>query len=134
MYRNWNVIYLAAVFIILFSIPQSAWAISNSLCIGQNMTEPCDGVKKNASNPKEQKIRFAQNNDSMEKRIREAEEKDKANAEAVKNFKFPKLECSLPKIPTEQKTREMTREEILILRKNLEGYRKCVDEAKIKEY
>jgi transcription-repair coupling factor (superfamily II helicase) len=116
MLRCWKFIYSIAVFTIVFSMPQSALAISNSN----------HSIDKN--------VRLVQNNDEMDSRIREAEAKDKANAIAVKNFKFPKLECRLPDIPSEHKTREMKREEIMALRENLEGYRKCVDEAKIKEY
>ena len=134
MFRSWNLIHSVAVFAIIFCIPQSAMAVSNTLCPGQTQTELCGGIKNDNYHSKEQNFRFAQNNDAMGKRIQEAAEKEKDNAKAVKNFKFPKLECSLPNIPSEQETRQIKREEILVLRENLEDYRKCVDEAKIKEY
>jgi len=134
MSRIRKLIFSIAVFAFLFTIPQSTLAISDSLCLGQTQTKFCDGIENKAYHSREQNFRFAQYNDEMEKRIQEAAEKEKANAKAVKNFKFPKLECSLPEIPSEQETRTMKREEILFLRENLEVYRKCVDEAKIKEY
>ena len=133
MQRSWNLIYSVAVIAVLFFIPQSVLAMSNSLCLAETKTGLCGGTNDKLDS-KKQNVRIAQNNNAMEKRIKEVADKDEANAEAVKNFKFPKLECSLPQIPSEQKTRDMKREEILALRENLEGYRECVDEAKIKEY
>ncbi|MGV7220735.1 MAG: hypothetical protein ACQ9MH_04330 [Nitrospinales bacterium] len=134
MQRSWILVSSIAGFAIIFSLPQSTLATTNSFCLTQTKAESCVGILKKTYHSKEHNVRLAQNNDAMENRIQEAAKKDKANAEAVKKFKFPKLECSLPPIPSEQKAREMIREEILALRENLEGYRKCVDEAKIKEY
>lgn len=134
MLRRWGFIYSGAVLVILLSISESVLAKSYSQCFRQAGTGFCGERNVKTDIIKEPNIRMAQNNESMEKRIQEAAEKDKVNAEAVKNFKFPKLECNLPQIPSEQKIREMKREGILVLRENLEGYRKCVDEAKVKEY
>ena len=92
------------------------------------------GIFEEAGPSLEPYVRLAMSADEARRLRQEAADQEAANALAVKSFRFPKRDCRLPQMPTDNETRKMKRKDLSAVADKIQDFGRCVDQAKVFKY
>jgi len=79
-------------------------------------------------------VRLAMSADEAKRLRQEAADQEAANALAVQGFRFPKRDCRLPQMPTDNETWKMKRKDLSAVADKIKDFGRCVDQAKVFKY
>ncbi len=79
-------------------------------------------------------VRLAMSADEARRLRQEAANQEAANALAVRGFRFPKRDCRLPPMPTDNETWKMKRKDLSAVADKIKDFGRCVGQAKVFAY